>query len=230
MLTALPAPLLAALAAALLLPADEALADAGGSLGIDSDYRFRGVSLSDGQAAPHLHLAYDAQSGGFAGAYLSPVTLYRYSRGLQGLAYVGFAWRDAAGNSWEAGVLRAGFNRASRYGYGEAFTGMSSRRWSGRLYYSPDYFGRGVRTAYAELDGTLFEQAPWSVFGHLGALRQLAGTESGAQFDTRLGLRFVRPPWQLQLARVARNRAATLYPVDDSDERGAWVASLSWTF
>ena len=58
-----------------LLCASEACAQVSGSVTLVSDYRYRGISLSDGRPTAQLSVAYDRPDGWYMGAFASRVRL-----------------------------------------------------------------------------------------------------------------------------------------------------------
>ena len=110
-----------------LLFAVETWAEVSGSMTLVSDYRYRGVSLSDEKPAAQLSVAYDHASGWYAGAFGSTVQLADQSgRNLQMLSYVGYAKRARSGLSWEAGAGYYAFSGAGGYDYPEVYWGLAS--------------------------------------------------------------------------------------------------------
>ena len=144
----------AALFPSLFLVGGAALAQAGGSVALLSDYRYRGVSLSQEKPTLRLSAAYDDPAGWFAGASLTEVMLYRPSWQLQVLGYAGYAGRLTDRLGWEAGATLIHFGSDSRYDDREAFTGLSGERWNARMHYSPDYFGSG----YTDANGVYWQE------------------------------------------------------------------------
>lgn len=202
----------------------------------ESDYRFRGVSLSDEDPDLHLSLAYDHASGWYAGASATGVELEPRQRDAELLGYLGYAQRPTGPGTrpaWELGAAVAHFAGAAHYDYLEVYAGVLEQRWNARLYYSPDYFGRGVRTAYAELNGGWPLAPTLRAFGHAGALLRLAGpAPPGAQrwrYDTRVGLSLAVDACELQLAWVWSSRGGP-YPAAYEHKRSAVVLSASYFF
>lgn len=225
--------LLLALAA---LVARSAPAQLGASVTLETDYRLRGVSLSDGHPDAHLDLAYDHPSGAYAGASATAVELDRGERRAALLGYLGYAQRrDPLGLGFEAGVFGAHFDASNGYDYAELYAGILGERWNARLSYSPDYFSQGTPTLYAELNGGRELTRPWRVFGHVGALYALdaSGLPAGTartRLDLRLGIAATRDAWELQLAFAAAGRGA-LYPAAyEAKRRHGWVLSASYFF
>lgn len=202
------------------------------SVTAESDYRFRGVSLSDEKPSLHLSLGYDGASGWYGGATAATVELEPDRRIAQLLGYAGYAARAASGLGWELGATQAHFDGSSRYDYGEFYGGLNGQGWNARLYYSPSYFGRGVRTAYAELNGGWPQEGLLRLFAHVGALLPLGSSQGSPRnrYDLRLGVSaaLVRSG-EVQLAWVAASRGGP-YPAIYEQKRGALVLSASLFF
>ena len=105
---------------AALLCMAQARAQVAGSATLVSDYRFRGVSLSDDQPSAQLSIDYDQPaSGWYAGGMMSTVR-FDSRNAVQLLGYAGHARRLSADWSWDAGVRYARFTGAEPYAYAEA--------------------------------------------------------------------------------------------------------------
>ena len=171
---------------------------------IDSDYRVRGVSLSGGDPALRIGIAHDAPAGWYAGASAQSVRID--SARLQLLGYAGIVGRAAQGLHWEAGASATHFEHASSYDYVEAFGGIIGQRWNARLHVSPDYYGRGRGSAYAELNGGFPLERDGvpslRLFGHVGVLRALGGDAGRARFDMRFGASLAFDAFDAQLSWV----------------------------
>jgi uncharacterized protein (TIGR02001 family) len=221
---------------AVLLPC-AAVADPGqlaASVTLESDNRLRGVSLNDQRPALRLGLGYDHPSGWFAGASAANARLEGGEAGVELVGSVGRAWRTGGGPSWELGTSAAHFSADAGYDYVEAFGGVTIGPWNARLSISPDYFGRHVRTAYAELNGAFGLGDGLRLFGHLGALGRLGGAMSGpaaqrGRQDAQLGVGLRVQAWDLQLAASARNGGPG-YPALYETRRRAVVLSASLLF
>jgi uncharacterized protein (TIGR02001 family) len=223
----------AASCAAWLLAQSAATAQTGASIGVTTDYRYRGVSLSDERPALRLGLSHDVPDGWYAGASLATVRLDPPRGQWQVLVFGGRALKLGESLGAEAGVLAVHFGADTRFDYHEFFVGLSGNRWSSRIYLSPDYFGSGLATAYAELDAGVPVAAGMRLNAHLGALTRLSGQSSAdagrLHFDARAGLAWRRPPWDWQLDCVATGRVG-IYPVGYGHERGVLVMSATYAF
>lgn len=226
------------LALALLLAAGAAAAQASGSAALVSDYRFRGLSLSDGHPSTQLGLNYDSPGGWYAGAQAAGVNL-RERDMVQLTAYGGLARRLVSGWGWEAGASASGFTRSHDSDYMEWYAGLASERTGLRLYYSPRYFGRDVRTAYAEVNGFYPLHDKVRLVAHGGVLRYLPRDSDSAglpaRYDGRLGLAAALGDWNVQLAWVAASsRGGTGAAYSSSyyaaPSRQALVLSVAYAF
>jgi uncharacterized protein (TIGR02001 family) len=218
-----------ALAAIGSMLAASACGQVSGSVSVESDQRFRGVSLSDGKPDLRLSLAYDAPNGWYSGASATGVELERGSRQLELLGYAGHVWRAGVGLHWELGVTAAHFSGGTRYDYQEVFAGLLAERWSARVYYSPDYYSAGIPTVYAELNAGVPLAATLRAFGHVGALSRLRGSAQRTRVDVRAGLAHARDAWELQLAWHGIGRDGS-YPTTYERQRAGWVLSASYSF
>lgn len=211
-----------------------AAAQTSGSVALQSDYRFRGLSLSDGQPSAQLGLNYDHPQGWYAGAQAACANL-RERDLAQLTVYGGMARRLASGWSWEAGASASRFSRAHDSDYGEWYAGLASERLGVRLYVSPHYFGRDLRTAYAEANGFYPLHDKLKLVAHGGVLRYLPrdGADLPARYDARLGLAQSLDDWNVQLAWVAassRGPSAGTSPYYTAPSKRAFVLSVAYSF
>ena len=218
----------AALVACLLLPA-AAPAQVGGSIVAESDYRFRGISLSGERPNLRLSLSYDHASGAYGGLMLTGIEVERGDRYAGVQAYAGITGSAGAGLRWEAGGTLSRTVGRSPYDYGEAFAALLGEDWSLRLYVAPNYFGWGQRTLYAEFDRGWPLAPEWRLVGHLGALQQLGGG-AARRLDARLGVALqVEAATGLQLAWLLSGREGP-FPAPYEYRRSTLLLSASYTF
>ena len=220
-----------------LLCASEACAQVSGSVTLVSDYRYRGISLSDGQPTAQLSIAYDRPDGWYTGAFASRVQFRpRSSDETQLLTYLGYARRTGGGLSWELGAEYAAFTGRYDYDYPEVYVGLASDRIGGRIYYARRYYGMDAPQVYAELNGAhelsdrlrLLAHLGWS--RHNGSGRTTYGTDRH-RFDARLGIGAVLDGFDLQLAWVTTDGSDDAYapipPIGSGAANQTWVLSLS---
>jgi uncharacterized protein (TIGR02001 family) len=188
-----PAPFLALLAALLAL-APAAQAQVSGAIGIASDYRLRGVSLTDGRGVATFGINYDHSSGVYVGGSVVAHDPSDHGPRLLGYqVYAGVAGRFAAGPSWDLGVSRVDmspyFDRRYSLEYTQAYVGLSQGGLSARLSLAENYPRRNGTTAYAELNGALRPAESWRLTGHVGALSQLEGSHGDrTRYDVAVGV------------------------------------------
>ncbi|WP_049621728.1 TorF family putative porin [Frateuria defendens] len=226
------------MAVGIALFATGARAQASGKAMLVSDYRFRGVSLSDERPAVQVALGYDPPARGwYAGGVLSSVRLERRP-GAQLAGYAGYAWRATPDLSWEVGSTYTRFSGRDAYAYAEAYAGFTYRRLVGRVYYAPDYFHAGTPALYAELNASRALGTQWYVFGHLGYLRRRGAVDEHrdrARIDLRLGLGLTLAACTVQLSWTAVQASngsdyAFGYPVGRGASREAWVLGVSYAW
>lgn len=220
-----------AVAAACLLAAGGAQGQVSGTVSLASEYSARGVSLSNGRAAPQLGLSYDAPAGWFAGAFVAPrLTLAGRSGITQLVAYGGYARRLPSGLSWEAGASSTAFPQLPRYNYREFFLGLASERLGGRVYVAPDWYGYGGRVAYAELNGFHPVGERVRLIAHAGVLRGLGGPAARVRdrVDLRLAIGADVGQCNVQLAWLAT--AGRAVGIAGAHAPRALALSASWSF
>src|SRR5262245_3154856 len=119
------------------LAANSARADLSGHVAAVSDYRFRGVSQSDGDPAIQGSVAYDHSSGLFAGLFASTVNFSgNFQANFETFVQAGFARRMSTDFSWEIGIGHYAFMDAtSDWNYSEPFFGVTWRDVNVRVHY-----------------------------------------------------------------------------------------------
>jgi len=220
------------------LAAGEARAQVGGSVSVQSDHRFRGLSLSDGHPSARLTLSLDHASGWYAGASVAGVRVQGEQR-PQWLLYGGRAARLGGSLAWDAGATAVHVAGSAGTDYAELYAGLVGDRWTARVHFSPEYYGRSERTLYAEVNAALPLPARWRLFGHAGALARLdaAGRGNGRRVraDLRAGVAAGFEAWDVQLAWVGVQRDASsgyYAPAygESAPDRSAVVLGVSCAF
>jgi uncharacterized protein (TIGR02001 family) len=231
----------ATLAAALALCSTLAEAQFSGSVTAVSDYRYRGASLSDGKPAVQLALVYDDASGWYAGAFASSVRVGpTSSRGVQGIGFVGYAWRAEDGTSYEVGLSHSSIHAsdAPSYSYPEVYAGVAFGNLSARIYYAPSYFGDHSETLYGEINAAYPLSDSVRLVAHGGVLHSRAGLGNVYGyyyerpewvFDARIGIAVAFDAFEAQLSGVAVSSSAA-YAAIGNASRQAVVLLLSWSF
>ena len=196
----------------LVLCSAAAQAQVSGSVALESDYRYRGYSLSDGRPVAKLLLQYDAANGAYGGVQLRRA---RAAPGQEGsidlLAYAGYARRLEGGVALDAGVAAYTYSATPRNDYRELQLGLSTERYGLRASYSPNLLGFGVRSLYLQAESSYALADGWSVFGHVGHMQALGSTTlygHAGVTDLRLGVGTGLGEWNLQLALDAADVGA----------------------
>jgi uncharacterized protein (TIGR02001 family) len=216
--------------------ATAASAQFSGTATVVSDYRYRGITLSGKRPAAQLGVTYDNPVGWYVGAFGSTVRfLPPVDATTQATAFAGFASRVSSGVSIEAGGDYSVFDDASRYNYGNVYLGIATENISGRIYYSPRYFGLAASAVYAEINytHTLVDRLRW--FAHGGFLRTSADTfyaqSSDRRYvDGRIGLGVDFDQFQAELAWVGISRAYAGYRITNSTSQNTVMLTLSRAF
>jgi len=217
-----------------LLAAAGAHAQVSGTVTWTSDYRWRGISLSDDAPALQLGLAYDAAGGWYAGGMLSSVrSPFGTEAELQATTYAGYARRMRGNLSWDAGAEYVALVGDSNYNYPEFHVGLSSQRLGARLSYAPRYPDLDVPAVYVEFNGNQPLGTRVRLLGHLGWQRR---GEDGAdddggdtRVDAQVGLGVALEPFDLRIAWSKANghdERVPRYPTEGDDDSG-WIVALS---
>jgi uncharacterized protein (TIGR02001 family) len=217
------------------LEAADAHAQVSGSASIVSNYRYRGVSLSDNDPAAQAALVYDHPQGFYAGAFASTVKIgYPTSNEVQGIFFAGFARKTPFGATWEAGIVYSGFTGATSYAYPELLAGAAYEKISARLHYSPNYYGRGLDAIYGEIDAVHRLLDHMQLVAHVGVLWTNARNIYGEAFDSivdgRAGVVFDFDGFNVQLSWVGISDANAGYGLTRVRSGNGPVLSVSWLF
>jgi uncharacterized protein (TIGR02001 family) len=224
-----------ALAILIALAASGASAQLSATASVLSDYRYRGISLSQERPAAQFGLAWDDPSGVYAGLFASSVQFaLSPGRELQIASYAGYARRFASGWSAEVGAEYSTFTGPGSYDYAEAYVGVAGEQLSARLYFAPRYFGRDSGAFYAEINGTQALSDRLRLVAHAGMLvnrgnYMLYGPTDRRLLDGRLGVAVDIEAFTLQASWVGVDSSKTGYPVAHSRKNTA-VVTLSRTF
>jgi uncharacterized protein (TIGR02001 family) len=234
----------AAAFALILFLGHPAQAQLSASLSIDSDDRYRGVSLSNQKPDASLNLSYDAANGVYAAA--SAVASQNRQGGVQMLGYlasVGYSARVNTRLSWDVGFTDTrlmqdysgrGWRLKRSVDYTQVYVGLITDHVSARVYYSPDYFDEHHSAVYAEVDSGLRLAPHWRLFGHAGVTTPFGGRTSapGARretWDLRAGAAASRGHWEARIYGTTALPYAE-YPQGNMQRRNALVLGASWFF
>lgn len=193
--------------------AEPARAQLSGSLTVASDFRLRGISLTERRPAVSAGVAYDDPSGFYAGG--SVIVHDPGNAGVQVLGhteYLGFAVRSHDGGpALDVGVANVDLNlyldQKYPVEYRQVYVGVSTGAVSARLSYSPDYPREGVANAYLDLNAVVRPAEAWRLSGHLGLTERLGGSRARdgkpERYDLRLGLTRTFERAEIQVAWTA---------------------------
>lgn len=217
------------IACASLVGASAAHAQLSGSATLVSDYRFRGVSLSNGEPAAQAGAVFDAANGVYTGLFVSSVRIAPHlATGLEAVGDLGYAVRGARGITWDFGAAYTHITRPDHWDYADYYVGAAGTEWRGQLSYAPRYFGRPYSAVYAELDLTPDSQRQLAPVLHVGWLNSEPSEGSGARsrWDGRLGVAYSSGRFTLQLHWVMASHEANTYGAPD---KSTWVVrATAW--
>ena len=221
----------------LLVAAGQAAAQVSGGLAALSDYRFRGISLSDRLPALQGWLAYDHPSGVYAGVLVSTIRIYGVEPDLAAEVYGGYAYALSPRAALDATVSRYLYPESSVHGsydFNDVALGASLDRMSARVHFSDDYFGSGYRAVYVELNTALPLYDQLSLVGHFGELGRSGG---GAypptprfQADAKLGLVWTVAGFALELSVVGTDIPVSSCPLPNRSCAAGVVLAVSREF
>lgn len=166
--------MLSGLSFAATIAAAPAHAQLAASIGVESDYRFRGISLTDRRPAATVQIAYDDPSGIYANVSGIGALGRDGPRFVGVLGNVGYARRIGPKLYVDGGIVRSEYEapyrrRRSRH-YTEAYVGLGYDRFIARLSYSPDYFHPDAETLYGEVEAAIQPAPEWRLNAHVGTL------------------------------------------------------------
>jgi uncharacterized protein (TIGR02001 family) len=177
-----------------LIP-EPASAEVGAVVSAYSDYRFRGLTLSDGRPVGIIDLSYDASDGLYAALSASVVAARHEGLRPLGLALNGgYAVRVRSGLTADFGIVHARYSRysgvANTRSYTEFYGGISGRYIGARLSVSPSYVGTSSWTLRGEANGHIDITRKLTLDGAIGALVPIGRSYngSGVEWDGRVGL------------------------------------------
>jgi uncharacterized protein (TIGR02001 family) len=202
------------------------------TIGVDSDYRYRGVSLSRSNPSARLTVNFDGTDRWYAGASATRAALTEHDTYPQLTAYAGWLAGAIDRTNVELGIVGSHFVGSAGYDFFEGYVGLLAREWSARVYLSPDYYGRGTATAYVELNAHVPLDERARVFAHVGALAPLqsaAGDAGKTRGDASVGAGIVVRGWDLHVAAVAATHGGP-YPAVYSGRNATVVVGLSLSF
>jgi uncharacterized protein (TIGR02001 family) len=156
--------------------ASPAAAQVAATVGVDSDYRLRGYSLTNDHPAISGSVSYD-HSSGFYFSLAGLADLRAEPRFLGIIGNVGYARKVGTVVTIDGGVLRYQIRSAESdkpgFEYTEFYGGASVGLVTGRVYYSPHYRTDALPTLYGEVEAGFEPADKWRLSGHVGVLTYL---------------------------------------------------------
>ena len=207
-----------------------------GSVALVSDYRYRGVTLSQNKPAAQLTVAYDDAQHWYAGAFVSTAGLAASAnRELHAIPFVGYAWRTRSGVTWDVGVDYSTFTGPQSYDYPEVYGGVAFENISARVYYARRYLGESSDAIYGEVNGAhpIIDRVRLLV--HAGVLHTNGRDPYRAWtgcciFDARVGVGIDFDPFHIEVSWVGISAATAAYPITGVRSRNHAVLTLSRSF
>ena len=222
------------LIATLVASAATAQAAVGGSVSAQSDARERGLSYSDNRPSAQLSLAWDGDSGWFAGARLARASFTAQCCSAWLQSYGGRVFELTSGIDAEAGIVAHHYASIARYDFQEVYLGLLGERWNLRLYHARDYYGSGEASYYGELNLRWPVVQGLAAIAHVGLLYGRGGQplpyvapHGATRADLRIGA-----SWQLGAGSELQITAVTAGsggPTTWTDTRRRSTAVLSLT-
>jgi uncharacterized protein (TIGR02001 family) len=223
-----------AFAFALVLPA-AAQAQWSGSVGVDSDYRFRGVPLGGSKPTLRASANYDAPGGWYGGASATQARIVAGDRYTQLLGYAGYV-RPLGAGALDLGLTGWWFVAEHRYDFAEAYAALLFDPVSLRLNYSPRYFGWPVQTAYVDASAQIPLAGGLRLLAHAGALVPLTRLDvpffpdaNRTRGDLRAGV-----GWALRELDLSLTWASVTHggppPASTAARRSGWAVAGTWYF
>jgi uncharacterized protein (TIGR02001 family) len=161
---------------------------------VQSDYRLRGYSASNGHAVASVSIGYDDPSGLYAGGVVSGMIAGGDPHILLLEGHAGYALRLSPDVSLDLGGSHSqyyfGYGTSRNYQYSEAYVGVALPHVSARVSFSPNYYFADTPMLYTELNGGMEPAPNWFLSAHAGALVYLKGGSYGLpdeRFDWRVG-------------------------------------------
>jgi uncharacterized protein (TIGR02001 family) len=218
-----------------VLLAGPAHAELSGNIAAVSDYRFRGISQSDGGPAAQASIAYDHPTGLFAGLFASTVDFSgAFQADVETFVQAGVARRVHPELSWELGAGCYAYLGANLdWNYCEAFLGVAWREVTTRVHYTPDYLNRGARTTSVEVNARHALNERIAVVGHVGFWHSEGGgrlATPSSRLDVRVGVTFDLGVVNLEISGVATNIPNAECPAGPNNCKPGMVAAISRSF
>jgi uncharacterized protein (TIGR02001 family) len=216
--------------------AGAARAQVGASLTAVSDFRLRGVSLSDRRAALTLAISSDQADGlYFGGSATVTRTAHEGTELLGHTEYIGYTRRGAAGPALDIGISRQDYRvyleRRYTVGYTQVYAGLIGENMRAHVSWLPNYPRDGVDAIYTEADAAMRPAEHWRISAHAGVLSRVGGAYDRdgprRRADVRAGLAREFERGEVELSWTAVSPRPRQHP---DQARSGLVASASLFF
>ena len=218
----------------LLVSGAAAHAELSGTVGVVSDYDFRGISLSAKDPALQGSIDWAAENGFYVGAWGSNID---YGQGVDGDIeidlYAGYAGETEAGLGWDVGLVYYTYPGADDIDdYPELYAGLSYKWFEFKQWYTNDYGGTDLDGWYTEGNASFELPANFGLNLHLGYNYGDAFDDT-EYMDYSIGVAYTLGNFDLELKWVDNDlsNGDFLYSRDDVfNSEGRAIFSVSTTF
>jgi uncharacterized protein (TIGR02001 family) len=222
----------------LALGASAAHAQFSGTAAVMSDYRYRGISLTNDQPAAQLAVVYDDPRDWYVGALATTALAHcgHECGGVQVISYAGYASRQSSGVTLDAGGSFSFSTASEGYSFPELYLGFSYLDTTARVNFSPRYFGQDTRSTYLELAQSLPVHDRVRLLGHVGLLHLSSvpsypyPSQRQTAIDVLLGAAIDLAPVELQLTWQHSGSPAYVYPLSAGEKRTRFVVQVTYPF
>lgn len=218
----------------LLVSGAAAHAELSGTVGVVSDYDFRGISLSAKDPALQGSIDWAAESGFYVGAWGSNID---YGQGVDGDIeidlYAGYAGETESGLGWDVGLVYYTYPGSDDISdYPELYGALSYKWFEFKQWYSNDLSGTDLDGWYTEGNASFELPANVGLNLHLGYNYGDAFDDT-EYMDYSIGVAYTLGNFDLELKWVDNDlsNGDILYSRDDVfNSEGRAIFSVSTTF
>jgi uncharacterized protein (TIGR02001 family) len=218
----------------LLVSGAAAHAELSGTVGVVSDYDFRGASQTSKDPALQGSIDWAAENGFYVGAWGSNID---YGPGVDGDIevdlYAGFASETEAGLGWDVGLVWYVYPGADDIDdYPELYLGLSYQWFEFKQWYSNDLYGTDEDAFYSEANASFELPANFGLNLHLGYNYGDAFDDT-EYMDYSIGVAYTLGNFDLELKYVDTDlsRGDPLFSSDDPfNTEGRVIFGVSTTF
>lgn len=218
----------------LLVSGAAAHAELSGTVGVVSDYDFRGISLSAKDPALQGSIDWAAESGFYVGAWGSNID---YGQGVDGDIeidlYAGYAGETEGGLGWDVGLVYYTYPGSDDISdYPELYGALSYKWFEFKQWYSNDLSGTDLDGWYTEGNASFELPANFGLNLHLGYNYGDAFDDT-EYMDYSIGVAYTLGNFDLELKWVDNDlsNGDILYTKDDVfNSEGRVIFGVSTTF